>query len=399
MIDEIAVRAETPGCQDRIFLDSAGASLAPQRAVRVMVQHLLREAEVGGYRAAEECSAERQDLTVSLGRLLGCESRCIALTDSATRAWTTFSSAVPLQPGDRILIGRSEYANNAINLLHRAGLTRARVEIVPSTVDGRIDIHRLAEMMDDRVHLISVVHVANNTGVVNPVRDVVEIAHHHGALVLLDACQSVGQLEIDVERLHVDGLAATGRKWLRGPRGTGFLFVRSGVESELRPAVLDVRGARWSEPLSYQVAGDATRFELSEANVAAQLGLKAAVDYLLELGQADVRAAVLSKANYLRDGLSSIAGIRLHGEGRAESGILAFTVDGVDATEVRQTLWTRGVTVATIDRSMALLDMSARGLERVVRTSPHCFVTTDELDRAVEAIARIASTHNHRPGG
>ena len=164
MIDEIGVRAETPGCQDRVFLDSAGASLPPQRVVRAMVRHLRREAEVGGYRAAEECSAERQDLKVSLGRLLGCESRCIALTDSATRAWTTFFSAVPLQPGDRILMARSEYANNAINLLHRAGLTSARVEIVPSTPDGRIDLHRLAEVMDDRVRLISVVHVPNNTG-------------------------------------------------------------------------------------------------------------------------------------------------------------------------------------------------------------------------------------------
>ena len=391
MIDEIGVRAETPGCQDRVFLDSAGASLPPQRVVRAMVRHLRREAEVGGYRAAEECSAERQDLKVSLGRLLGCEPRCIALTDSATRAWTTFFSAVPLQPGDRILMARSEYANNAINLLHRAGLTSARVEIVPSTPDGRIDLHRLAEVMDDRVRLISVVHVPNNTGVVNPVRDVVEIAHQHGALVLLDACQSVGQLDIDVGRLQVDGLTGTGRKWLRGPRGTGFLFVRSGLESVLQPAVLDVRGARWSEPLGYQIADDATRFELSEANVAAQLGLKAAVDYLLELGQADVQAAVLSKADYLRRGLGAIAGIHLHGDGRGESGILSFTLDGVDATEVRQTLWTRGVTVATIDRSMALLDMSARGLERVVRASPHYFVTTDELDRTVEAIARIAA--------
>ena len=195
---------------------------------------------------------------------------------------------------------------------------------------------------------------------VNPVREIAEIAHNHGALVLLDACQSVGQLEIDVERLQVDGLAATGRKWLRGPRGTGFLFVRPGLESVLRPAVLDLRGATWSQPLSYHIAHDATRFELSEANVAAQLGLKAAVDYLLELGQADVQAAILSKAEYLRRGLNSITGIHLHGDGRVQSGIVSFTLDGVDATEVQQTLWTMGVTVATVDRSTALLDMSAR---------------------------------------
>ena len=304
----------------------------------------------------------------------------------------------PLKPEDRILIARSEYANNAINLLHRAGLTRARVEIMPSTADGRIDLRRLAAIMDHRVRLISVVHVPTNTGLVSPVREVVEIAHKHGALVLLDACQSVGQLEIDVERLQVDGLAATGRKWLRGPRGTGFLFVRPGLESVLRPAVLDLRGATWSQPLSYHIADDATRFELSEANVAAQLGLKAAVDYLLELGQADVQAAVLSKAEHLRRGLDSITGIHLHGDGRAQSGIISFTLDGVEATEVHQTLWTMGVTVATVDRTTALLDMSARHLQRLVRASPHYFVTTEELDRAVEAIARIARKHNNRQG-
>jgi cysteine desulfurase len=169
------------------------------------------------------------------------------------------------------------------------------------------------------------------------------------------------------------------------------------LESVLRPTVVDLRGATWSEPLGYQIAHDATRFELSEANVAAQLGLKAAVDYLLELGQADVQAAILRKAEYLRRGLNAITGIHLHGDGRAQSGIVSFTVDGVDATEVQQTLWTMGVTVATVDRSTALLDMSARHLQRLVRASPHYFVTTEELDRAVEAIARIAFTDNSRP--
>jgi cysteine desulfurase len=246
-------------------------------------------------------------------------------------------------------------------------------------------------MMDERVRLVSVVHVPSNSGVVNAVREIADIAHNWGALVLLDACQSIGQRIVDVAELGVDGLAGTGRKWLRGPRGTGFLYVRPGLEDLLEPAVVDQRGATWSSPRGITVHEGATRFELSEANVAAQLGLKAAVDYLLELSAADVQSTVTRKAERLRSGLGSQPGVTVHDIGQPRSGIVSFTIAGTDPRAAKEMLWHRGVIVAVSPRTTTLLDMTDRGLDSVIRASPHYFVSDAQVDQAVAAVGLLAS--------
>jgi selenocysteine lyase/cysteine desulfurase len=390
LIDEQAAREETPGSLDRVFLDSAGSSLPPRRVVHAVVQHINREAAVGGYRAAAERAGDLAQLKESLGRLLGCEARSIALADSCTRAWTQFVHAIPFTAGDRVLIGHSEYANNALNLLRLARSAGVRIEIIPDKAEGGIDLDRMEDLMDERVRLVSAVHVPSNGGLVNPVREIADIAHAHGALVLLDASQSVGQLVTDVRDLAVDGLAGTGRKWLRGPRGTGFLFVRPGLARMLEPAVLDQRGATWLSPQSYEWRDDATRFELSESNIAALLGLKAAAEYLLELSPAAVQSSVSSKAEHLRSGLASIAGVKVHDLGRVRSGIVSFTVAGIHPAAATEQLWDLGIAVASIERSNTLLDMADRHLEGIIRASPHYFVANDQLDQALEAVRRLA---------
>jgi cysteine desulfurase / selenocysteine lyase len=241
------------------------------------------------------------------------------------------------------------------------------------------------------VRLVSVVHVPNHSGVVTPVREIADIAHTWGALVLLDACQSVGQRIVDVAQLGVDGLAGTGRKWLRGPRGTGFLFVRSELEDLLEPAVLDQRGATWSSPGGITVQNGAIRFELSEANVAAQLGLKAAVDYFLELSAPAVQATVTRKAERLRTGLGSQPGVTVHDIGQPQSGIVAFTIAGTEPAAAKERLWDLGVVVASSPRTTTLLDMTDRGLDGVIRASPHYFVSDAQIDQAVEAVGLLAS--------
>src|SRR5690349_14425911 len=193
VIDLDAERRRTPGCANRVFLDSAGSSLPTEDTVETVIEHLRREAEVGGYRAAAERAEDLADVPVVLARLLGCSPGEIALTDSATRAWTQFVGALRFRPGDRILICGNEYASNAIALLQRARYDGCSVEIVPDTPDGGIDLEALHALLDERVRLVSLVHVPTNGGRVAPVREVVALAHAVGALVLLDACQSVGQ--------------------------------------------------------------------------------------------------------------------------------------------------------------------------------------------------------------
>jgi cysteine desulfurase len=390
MDDEERARADTPGAQQTAFLDSAGSSLPPTPVLDEVIAHLRREAEVGGYRAAAERAEDLTGLRTSLATLIGSDDPgTIALTDSATRAWTQFFYSVPLREGDRILIGQAEYASNAVALIQRARQTGAVIEAIPSDPLGRLDVRALEERLDERVRLVSLVHVPTNGGLVNPVREVCDLVHRVGGLVLLDACQSVGQLNVDVGRLDVDALSVTGRKWLRAPRGTGFLYVRPDLIRELEPPAIDLHSAQWISPDDYRLADDARRFELWEADIAGRLGLKRAVDYLLELGVDDVEATVRAKADRLRAGLSDLPGVTVTDLGTERCGIVTFTVAGRSPEQVRDRLREQGVIVSVSYAYSTLLDMTSRELDSVVRASPHYFVSDAQLAAMLAALRQM----------
>lgn len=389
-IDLDAVRADTPGCVDRVFLDSAGSSLPPRPVLDAVVDHLRREAEIGGYRAAAERADELDEGYRIFAELLGCAPEEVAFTDSASRSWLAAFDAVPLAAGDRLLVSEVEYASNGIALLRRAHEVGATVETVPSDATGQLDVAALREKLDERVKLVSLVHVPSNGGLVNPVREVADAAHEVGALVLLDACQSVGQLPVRADELGVDLLSGTGRKWLRGPRGTGVLVVRRAVVERLRPRLLDLHSATWEAPDRVRPREDARVFELWEYGVAERLGLIAAARYALDLGVQQIADTVTERAAKLRDGLAAVPGVEVRDLGRQRCGIVTFTVAGVSAGRVRDALWAAGVAVTVSPAASTPLDMGRRGLAELVRASPHYFVAPDQLDTCVAEVARLA---------
>lgn len=371
---------------DLIFLDSAGSSIPPAPVVDEVVGHLRRETEIGGYRAAAE---RRDDLEAGYGvlaELFGCEPSEVAFTDSATRSWLAAFDAVPLAEGDRILITEVEYGGNAVPMLRRAQETGATIEVMPSDRHGQVDVEALD--LDERVKLISLVHVPTNGGLVNPVGEITAKAREAGALVLLDACQSTGQ--IDLRAVDYDMLVCTGRKWLRGPRGTGALVVRDEARRRLRPRLIDHSAAEWVAPDRFEPRDDARVFELWEFSVADRLGMIAAARYALAKGLDVIEAEVGDRAARLREGLAAIPGITVRDLGERRSGIVTFTSDVVPAVELKDRLWRENVAVTVSQRGSTLIDMTRRGLDEVVRASPHYFVTPEEVDQAVERISRSA---------
>lgn len=388
-IDREAARAATPGCRGQVFLDSAGSSLPTAATTAAVIDHLRREAAVGGYRAATERAEDLARLPQAVAALLGVPERTIALTDSATRAWTQFVGSLDFAPGDRILIAGNEYASNAIALLAAARRQGAVVEVVPGGPHGPVDVATFEAMLDDRVRLVSLVHVPTNSGAVAHVGPVVAAAHRAGAMVILDACQSVGQVALPAGLWGVDALSATGRKWLRAPRGTGFLYVREGLVDTLEPPGADLRAGVWETPTRYRLVPDARRFEQWEHDVAGRLGLLNAVTELLELGTEAVADEVRQRAARLRAALSEIDHLTLHDHGSDLSGIVTFTHASLPAVAVKEHLLGNDVTVSVSYASSTLLDMNARGLDAVVRASPHYFVSDADLDRAVELLATL----------
>lgn len=389
MIELDTVRADTPGCVDQVFLDSAGSSLPPAPVLDEVIGHLRREAEVGGYRAAHERRDDLEQGYQVFAELLDCAPEEVAFTDSATRSWLSLVDSVPLGPGDRVLISEAEYGANAVALLRLAECGGARVELVPSDETGQLSVAALSNLLDERVRLVSLVHVPTNSGLVNPVREVVDAAHQVGALVVLDACQSVGQLPVRVGELGVDLLSGTGRKWLRGPRGTGFLVARRSVADRLWPRLIDHTGAVWEAPDHYRLRSDARVYQLWESGVAQRLGLIAAARYALALGVDEIAAQVADRAKRARTGLAALSGVDVRDIGRDNCGIVSFTVAGVEPERVRDELARRGIVVTVSGASSTLIDMGRRGLTSVVRAAPHYFVSPEQIDQFVAEVAAL----------
>jgi selenocysteine lyase/cysteine desulfurase len=387
-LDIERVRADTPGCHDVLHLNNAGASLPPRVVVDTVVQHLELESRIGGY-AAGDAVAERSLATyASVARLVGARPEEIALVENATRAWDMvfYSLATGFGAGDRILTSRSEYASNVIAFLQAAKRSGARVDVVPDDETGQLSVDALRNMVDEHVKLIAMSWIPTQGGLVNPAAEVGAVARAAGVPYLLDACQAAGHLTIDVAALGCDFLSATGRKYLRAPRGTGLLYVRDEWIERLEPPFLDVLAARWVEDDRIEVRSDARRFESWEHSVANRLGLGAAVDYALDIGVDAIEARVLSLGDALRERLGALRGVTLRDQGRRRCGIVTFTVDGEDPFALAARMREAGINISVSTIDFARYDLGARGLDAVARASVHYFNTLDELDRFVAAL-------------
>jgi selenocysteine lyase/cysteine desulfurase len=385
--DVARARAETPGCARVLHFNNAGASLPSAPVLAAVQAHLAREAEIGGYEAAAEAEAGIERAYDAIAAMLGCGREEVALVENATRAWDMAFYAMRFGPGDRILTGRAEYASNAIAFLQVARRTGARVEVVPDDGHGQIDVAALRRMMDGRVKLVALTHVPTNGGLVNPAAAVGAAAHEAGVPFLLDACQSAGQMPLDVEELGCDMLSATGRKYLRAPRGTGFLYVRRAWIERLDPPFLDLHAATWTAPDAYEVRRDARRFETWESFVAGRIGLGVAVDYALAWGLEAIRGRVVGLAEALRARLAEIPGVAVHDKGPTRCGIVTFAVVGEEAASVQRRLRSAGINASVSVAEHARWDMEERGLPALVRASQHYYNTEEEIDRFCLAVA------------
>ena len=389
-IDVARARAETPGCAEVLHFNNAGAALMPAPVADAIKAHVDLETRIGGYEAANREEARWEATYDAIARLLRCHREEIAVVENATRAWDMAFYAIPLKAGDRILTARAEYVSNYLAFLQIAQKTGAVVDVVPSDETGQLDVDALRRMMDARVKLIAVTHIPTNGGLVNPAEEIGRVAREHGVLYLLDACQSVGQMPVDVERIGCDLLSATGRKFLRGPRGTGFLYVRRGILDRLEPPFVDLHAATWIAAQSYAWRPDARRFENWETNYATKIALGVAVDYALGWGLEDIQARTFSLADQLRERLSAIPGVEIRDLGRVRCGVVTFTVAGKEPLRLKAELLGRRMNVTVSQREFTRLDMEARGLDDMVRSSVHYYNTEDEVDRFAGAIRELA---------
>ncbi|MDE3823562.1 aminotransferase class V-fold PLP-dependent enzyme [Sinorhizobium meliloti] len=391
ILDLPRLRAETPGTKNRNHLNNAGAALMPSPVIDAVTGYLRREGEIGGYEAAAEASAFLEGTYDSLATLVNCASDEIAIAENATIAWQRAFYSLTFGPGDRILTASAEFAANYVAFLQVAKRTGVSIEVIPNDASGVLDPDALAKMIDDRVRLIAVTWIPTNGGLINPAAAIGRIARHNGILYLLDACQAAGQIPIDVNALGCDILTATGRKFLRAPRGTGFMYMRKSVLETIEPAMIDLYGAPWTAPGRYELRPDARRFETWEKNYSVRLGLRTAVDYALGIGLENIEERCKYLSTKLREGLRGMRAVSVHDLGAPLASIISFTVKGWDSSAVLAYLTNKGINVSVSPPSSTPVDAYTRQLPPVVRASPHYYNSEEEIDAFLQAIASLAS--------
>lgn len=387
--DQRRALEDTPGCAHVLHFNNAGASLMPRPVLDATIAHLQLEANIGGYEAAEQAHNAIEHVYDAVAALINCSRDEVAFVENATRAWDMAFYALSFQPGDRILTGMSEYASNYIAFLQVARKSGAVIEVIPNDAHGQISVDALRRAVDERVKLIAVSHVPTNGGLVNPVAEIGKVARAHNILYLVDACQSVGQMPIDVHAISCDMLSATGRKYLRGPRGTGFLYVRKDILAQLEPPFLDLHAAQWVSRDTYEMSPNARRFETWETNVAGKIGLGVAIDYALQWDMQTTWRRIKNLAYQLRTHLSPLPGVIVRDKGVTQCGIVTFTVEDRTPAEIQQALKTQHINVSVSDKYSTLLDMEARSLENVVRASVHYYNSEEEVERFCRTVETL----------
>ena len=393
-------RADTPGASERTHLNNAGAALMPSSVIRAITAHIQREALIGGYEAADEASESVQQAYRAVAGLIGAAPENVAIVENATVAFFQALSSFDFKSGDIIVTTRNDYISNQLaylSLARRCGVVVRRAEDVAA---GGVDPDSVRDLLSHpRVRLLAVTWIPTNSGLIQPVETLGEIAAAAGVPYLIDACQAVGQLPIDVRRLRCDFLSATGRKFLRGPRGIGFLYVSNRVlERGQYPLYIDMRGAGWTAADAFELTPDARRFENWEFSDALVLGLGEAARYAAQVDVARGGARARALAARFRQELGDRPGFRVLDRGDELAAIATVEVDGWPALELVDALRTRRINTSAALREYAVIDMGAKNAASALRVSPHYYNTDAELDALFEALRSLTDTPRPRTG-
>ena len=388
-IDIERIRAETPGLATVNHLLASGSALMPKPVVDAIITHIELEAQIGGYEAAAQMAGPLDAVYDQVANLIGAKPQEIALHENATASWCHAFYAMPFKAGDRILTCQAEYAANYVAYLQRAKRDGIVIDLIPNDEAGAIDVAALEAMLDDRVALIAITWVPTNGGLVNPAAAVGKVAAKHNIPYLLDACQAVGQMPVDVASLNCDYLTATGRKFLRGPRGIGFLYIREAHIATTEPAMIDHFAAPWIAADRYELRPDARRFENWENAYALRAGLGAAAVYAADIGIDNIQKRAWGLADLFRQQLRDIRGAQLRDAGTEQCAIVSFTIDGLDPRRTVADLQSMGINIGASDPSSTRLDAEDRNLPTVLRAAPHYYNTEDEIGQLVLALKSL----------
>jgi selenocysteine lyase/cysteine desulfurase len=382
------LRTETKGTTVKVHFNNAGASLPPDAVVETVITYLNDEAIYGGYETEYKYKDQLDNTYSLIARLINADKDEIAIVENASAAWLLAFNGIDLKKGDVVITSEMEYVTNIIGLLNAKKNVGIEIKVIPNDEHGNFSLRALEAAISRQTRLIAITHIPSTAGGMMPIAEIGKIARKNNILYLVDACQSAGQLPVDVKEIDCDMLAVTGRKYLRAPRGTGFLYVRKETQDKLKPIFMDGFSIQWVTEDDYKLKDNARRFELYEKNRALTLGLGKAVEYVLNIGIDRIWPRIQLLADLLRQQLEKIEGITVH-DANQKCGIVTFSVDGKDASLVKSVLAEKNINVSVGLAKSTLFYMNKNHITSVVRASVHYYNTEEEIEMLCDALAFI----------
>jgi cysteine desulfurase/selenocysteine lyase len=388
------------GDKPLVYLDNAATSQKPRQVLDTIVEYYEKHnANVhrGIHTLAEEATALYEGARDKVAKFIGAPSRDeVVFTKNSSEAMNlvarVLGEAGPgyrVGPGDEIVITEMEHHSNIVPWHQLAERTGATVKWFRITDDGRLDLSTLDSVITERTKIVSMVHVSNLLGTINPVEKVIARAHEVGALVLVDASQSVPHLPVDVRALGADFVAFTGHKML-GPTGVGVLWGRLELLNELPPFL---GGGEMIELVTMErstFAAPPHKFEAGTPPIAEAVGLGAAIDYLTEIGMPAIAAHEHELTAYVLAALSEVEGVRIIGPPTAEGRVaeVSFSLEGIHPHDVGQVLDELGIAVR-VGHHCARPAVVRYGIPATTRASFYLYNTTAEADALVAGLAQV----------
>ena len=382
------IREDIRGLSDgKIFMNNAGSSLMPSIVVDSMIDYLKQEEQFGGYEVANRNAELLEEFYDETAKLINCKPSNIAFATSATEAFTKALSSIVFKENDVIITTADDYISNQITFIPLQKKINIKIIRTRNLPDNELDLEDLENLIRKYTpKLVAVTHIPTNSGLIQNVEGVGKICKRYNILYLVDACQSVGQMVVDVNKIGCDFLTATGRKFLRGPRGTGFLYVSDKVlEQDYAPLLLDMRGANWTEYNDYELFKTAKRFEHWEISNASLLGVKHAIQYANHIGLDNIEEYNKILSEKLRNKLTN-SGFKVWDWGNHLSSIVTFSGPDGDLENIQRVLKENNVFFSVTYKNSALIDFTNKKINGIVRLSPHYFNTQDEIERVSEIL-------------
>jgi cysteine desulfurase/selenocysteine lyase len=377
-----------------VYLDNAATSQKPSAVIDAMTRYYSTDnsnIHRGVHLLSERATQAYEEARVKVQRFINAaQSKEIIFTRGTTEAINLVANSygrANVQAGDEVLITAMEHHSNIVPWQILCEEKGARLRVAPINDDGELILEEFEKLLNDRTKLVSVVHVSNALGTINPVRGIVEIAHRHNVPVMIDGAQAAPHMTLDVQELDCDFYAFSGHK-VYGPTGIGVLYGKASLLDAMPPyqGGGDMIATVTFEKTTYNTLP--YKFEAGTPNIAGTIGLGAAIDYVNQIGLDRIARYEHELLSYGTEALSQIPGLRLIGTAKEKAGVLSFVLEGVHPHDVGTILDREGIAIRT-GHHCAMPVMERFGIPATARASLAFCNTREEIDALVAGIGKV----------